>query len=203
MVDRRIQKTVQSLHQALIALILEKGYEAITIQQIIDKANVGRSTFYAHFSSKEQLLQSGLDDLHRFLASHQKAAAVDAGRAEEFGLSFSLALFEHASGYRDVYRAMLGQRAGAVVTSQMRAMLADLVQHEVQGRLASENFRDVPRGAVIQHVVGSLLSMLTWWVDTDTPPDPGEVNSIFRQLVFPSVAGLGNAASRSGRTRPK
>jgi AcrR family transcriptional regulator len=183
-VDRRIQKTLQSLHQALIALILEKGYEAITVQQIIDKANVGRSTFYAHFSSKEQLLQSGLDDLHRFLASQQKAAAVDTARPGEIGLSFSLALFEHASGYRDVYRAMLGQRAGAVVTNLMRSMLMDLVHQEVEGRLASEYSRDIPRGALVQYVVGALLSVLTWWVDTETPYGPREVDAIFRQLVF-------------------
>jgi len=181
-VDRRIHKTLQSLHQALIALILEKGYEAITIQHIIDKANVGRSTFYAHFSSKEELLQSGLDDLHRFLAAHQKAAVASPVRAAEGGLSFSLALFEHASGYRDVYRAMLGQHAGAVVMNQMRALLTDLVQQEPPARLANDRLRDIPRGAVVQHLVGSLLSTLAWWVDAEPKLGPAEVDSIFRRL---------------------
>ena len=52
--DRRVQRTRKLLQDALMALILEKGYEAVTIQDIIDRANVGRSTFYAHFLDKQQ-----------------------------------------------------------------------------------------------------------------------------------------------------
>ena len=63
-VDRRIQKSKKYLSDAFIALILEKGYEAVTVQEIIDRANVGRSTFYAHFESKEQLLFSLLGTMN-------------------------------------------------------------------------------------------------------------------------------------------
>ncbi len=61
--DRRIQRTRQLLHEALITLILEKGYDAITVQDILERANLGRSTFYAHYQDKEALLLSGFQEL--------------------------------------------------------------------------------------------------------------------------------------------
>ena len=60
-VDRRVQKTRKLLQEALMELVAEKGYEAVTIREILDKANVGRSTFYAHFQDKDQLLHSILE----------------------------------------------------------------------------------------------------------------------------------------------
>ena len=59
-IDRRAARTRRALHEALIALILRKGYEATTIQDIIDEADIGRSTFYAHYAGKEELLRGGL-----------------------------------------------------------------------------------------------------------------------------------------------
>ena len=61
--DRRVQRTRKLLQDALIDLVAEKGYVAVTIQEILDRANVGRSTFYAHFQDKDQLLHSILDRL--------------------------------------------------------------------------------------------------------------------------------------------
>ena len=65
--DRRVQRTRDVLHQALISLMIQKGYEIITVQDIIDEANVGRSTFYAHYTSKGDLLMSGLKNLSKNL----------------------------------------------------------------------------------------------------------------------------------------
>lgn len=189
MIDRRVQKTLQSLHQALISLILEKGYDAVSVQDILDKANVGRSTFYSHFGSKEALLQRGLEDLRKLLSSHQRAAR--AGRPRDAGgsMAFSRVLFEHASGYREVYRAMLGQRAGALVTSRMSSLLAELVQAELPPRLANKAIRHIPRDAVVHYIAGALLSVLTWWVDEGDKVSAVEADAIFRGLALSSVLG--------------
>src|SRR6516164_5384579 len=77
--DRRIQRTHQVLHQALISLIVEKGYEVITVQDIIDRANVGRSTFYTHYVGKQDLLRAGLKHLKEHLLKHQQAARAPKG----------------------------------------------------------------------------------------------------------------------------
>jgi AcrR family transcriptional regulator len=61
--DRRAARTRRALHGALISLILRKGYDAITVQEIIDEADVGRATFYAHYRGKEDLLRGGFEEL--------------------------------------------------------------------------------------------------------------------------------------------
>ena len=61
--DRRVQRTRQQPRGALLSLIQERGFEALSVQDIIDRANVGRVTFYAHFDNKEDLLVSGFDEL--------------------------------------------------------------------------------------------------------------------------------------------
>ena len=74
--DRRVQRTRRTLREALIALILEKGYDQVTVQHIIDRADVGRSTFYAHFENKDKLLLSGFENVREMLleanSEHQK-----------------------------------------------------------------------------------------------------------------------------------
>src|SRR5215510_15281228 len=96
--DRRVQRTQQLLRDALIELIIEKGYEEVTVQDIIDRANVGRSTFYSHFMDKQQLLLSRLKQLRESLAQFQQSGVVTGakGSGEERPLNFSLAMFQHA-----------------------------------------------------------------------------------------------------------
>ena len=74
--DRRVQRTRKLLQDALIALVLEKGYEAVTIQDIIDRANVGRSTFYAHFLDKQHLFLSGFEQLRQELADTNSLSSI-------------------------------------------------------------------------------------------------------------------------------
>lgn len=67
--DRRIRRTQKSLHDALISLVLQKNYDSITVQGILDRADVGRATFYSHFKSKDELLTSGAQELRNALNS--------------------------------------------------------------------------------------------------------------------------------------
>jgi AcrR family transcriptional regulator len=183
-IDRRVLKTRQALHQALIALILEKGYDAITVKDIIEQANVGRSTFYAHYTDKEELLQGGLSDLRKLLMAHQKTALATPGSPR---LAFSVALFEHAAGYRTVYRAMVGKRAGSVVLNRLRVLLSELVKVELASTTLPASVRDVPQGALVDYLVGSLLSVLTWWVDEKASLPPAQADAIYRRLALAAM----------------
>jgi AcrR family transcriptional regulator len=183
-IDRRVQKTRQSLHGALISLILEKGYDTVTVQDIIDRANVGRSTFYAHYPSKEDLLQGGFDELRKLLIAGQSLAGP---RTDSRRLGFSLALFEHAQGYREVYRALIGRQSGGVVIAPLRQLMTELVSKEVQAGVNNRGGHDIPRTAVIEYLVGALLSVLTWWLDEKTPVPPRDADAIFRRLALRSV----------------
>ena len=97
-VDRRIQRTRQLLHGSLMVLIQEKGFEALSVQDIIDRANVGRATFYAHFDSKEDLLASGIENLRESLKERQRQAR-SAGGSDERLFAFSRELFTHAPAF--------------------------------------------------------------------------------------------------------
>src|SRR5258707_3194308 len=103
-IDRRIPRTKAALQHALTSLILKKDYEAITIQDICDAANVGRSTFYAHYTSKDDLKRKGFEKLRKLLVDRQRDALATAGDIRDRSLGFSLAMFEHAREHVDHYR---------------------------------------------------------------------------------------------------
>ncbi|WP_412537769.1 helix-turn-helix domain-containing protein [Longispora sp. K20-0274] len=77
--DRRVRRTRLALRHALVELMVDKGYDAVTVQDIIDRADVGRSTFYAHFTDKEHLFRSGIQDLQAEL--RKACAGAPAGRS--------------------------------------------------------------------------------------------------------------------------
>ena len=89
MQDRRVQRTRTLLTRALMELIVEKGYQAITVQDIIDRANLGRSTFYAHFLDKEDLLMSGLEEVVHQLIQGMKSGPQTQYKASQKGSVFS------------------------------------------------------------------------------------------------------------------
>ena len=144
-VDRRVQRTRDVLHQALISLTIEKGYEVITVQDIIDRANVGRSTFYAHYAGKQDLLMNGLKNLSKHLLAHQRAALAQKGGFREQGFGFSLAFFEHVHSHRNVYHAIVGRQSGGIVFSEFRAMLSDLVRSDL--KTLSPKMDEAPRSS--------------------------------------------------------
>jgi AcrR family transcriptional regulator len=190
--DRRVQRTRKLLQDALMALIVEQGYEAVTVQDIIDRANVGRSTFYDHFLDKQALLLSGFEQL-RAVLSQQRPTVTAAG---ELRMGFSLPMFEHACSYRPVYRAMIGKQSGAMVGKQIQQLLTDLVRDECAA-LAPCDATPVANEIIVQYTVSAFMGLLAWCADHDTPTTATEIDAIFQRLTMPGVlAGLG----RSGAT---
>lgn len=184
--DRRVQRTRKMLQDALFALILEKGYEAVTVQDIIDRANVGRSTFYAHFLDKQELFLSGFEELRVFLAGQRAAAAPNARR-----FSFSRGMFEHVQSHLPLYRALVGKQSGAVVVRHMQQIITGLVRDELT-TLAPGDASPIPYEIVVQYTVSAFMGLLIWWADHETPYPAAQMDAIFQQLTLPGVlAGLG------------
>jgi AcrR family transcriptional regulator len=182
MIDRRVARTRAQLQQAHLRLMIEKGYEAVTVEDICAAANVGRSTFYAHYPNKEALHRGGLDALRQQLASHQERAAEGATGWAEAGLAFSLPMFDHARDHLDLYRALAGGRGGAIAIEGIRRMLCDLVRSELvaDGRLARDAVR---REFTVRYIVGAYLAVLTWWLDGGAEQPPEEMDAMFRRLA--------------------
>ncbi len=169
--DRRAARTRRSLHQALISLILRRGYDAITVQEIIDEADVGRATFYAHYRGKEDLLRGGFEALRAEL----KAARGTASSKQGGPLAFSLAMFEHACAYGEVYRAMVGGRGGVIASQEIRRALSEMVKQELSA------FQD-------DSVV--FLTVLTWCLEKKPKLTPSQIDAMFRRLV---ISGIGRS----------
>src|SRR3990172_810944 len=116
--DRRVERTRKLLHEALMALIQEKGYEKITVQDILDKANLGRSTFYSHYRHKDELFLSGFDHLRTMLEERHRALLSDKARGKAADFNLSLELFRHARENHGHYKAMVGKQSGQMIMRQ-------------------------------------------------------------------------------------
>lgn len=181
-VDRRIARTRAGLQHALVALTMKKGYDAITVEDICAGANVGRSTFYLHYASKDALKRSGLERLRNELVEGQKLALSEANGTTDGVLGFSLALFEHASHRSDLYRALAGSHGQSVSLDGIRQILSDMVRADL-ARTKDRNGQTVPPELTVQFIVGAYMAVLTWWLDRDAKPSPQRVDAMFRHLA--------------------
>ena len=188
--DRRVARTRAMLQQAHISLILEKGYEAITVEDICQVANVGRSTFYAHYSNKEDLKRSGLEHLRKLLSEHQAGASLASEAARPRVLDFSLPMFEHARDHLDLYRALAGNRGGAVALGAIRQILSERVGAELAGISAGDAQDAAPRQFTVEYIVGAYMAVLTWWLDGGAKLSPQRMDAMFRGLAIEGVAAL-------------
>ncbi|WDI31977.1 TetR/AcrR family transcriptional regulator [Hyphococcus flavus] len=179
-VDRRSARTRQSLHDALYSLILEKGYDGVSINDVCAAANISRSTFYAHYANKDDLKRSGLDKLRQTLA-HQQCS--DSPASKHDSLKFSLAMFEHARDHIGHYRALADDRSRDVVLGYLRGMLADLVRRELSFQSKDAAPDTVPPEFKVQFVVGAFMAVLVWWLDGGAELPPCEADAIFRRLA--------------------
>ena len=186
-IDRRITRTRGMLQHALISLILKKGYEATTIKDICDAANVGRSTFYAHYTSKDDLKRSGVETLRGLLRDRQREALAKPGNIRGRSLGFSLTMFEHARDHIDLYRALAGGRGGAVALNSIRQILIDLVRDELAAPVDKNSKDFIHREIVVQYVVGAYMALLIWWLDGGAKLPLQRIDAMFRRLATKGI----------------
>lgn len=185
--DRRVQRTQQLLRTALVALIEENGFEALTVQDIIDRANVGRATFYAHFDNKEDLLVSGFDGLRAALKEFQRQAHMRTASSDERLFAFSHEMFAHIAEYRNVFRAMVGKRSGALVQQLLQKIVVDLVRDDLKAMVGRRDDRSAPAEAVVQFVTGGFFGLAMLWASGKLSLSVEEINALFRRLAMPGV----------------
>lgn len=184
--DRRVQRTKKLLHDALVSLILEKGYQKITIQNIIDRANVGRSTFYAHYRDKEDLLFSGFDQLAHDLDRHTQPP--DSSDDDQGHLTHSLEFFIHANENKELYMAMTESGGG----EQLLEIGRQHMQNHIESHLVHYPAvgKDIPLPVITNFLAGSLLTMITWWLEEKTPYTPQQMDEMFNALAMPGIRSL-------------
>ena len=181
--DRRVQRTRQLLREALISLILEQRYETITVQDILDRANVGRSTFYAHFQGKEDLLLGSFYELGQDLHAH---IVEEVEQQKEAGVLSCLHLFQHAESNYSLYKAMMGGKGIDVVVETGTEYMQIYLQEQIK-QLGRNNESAVPIPVLVNYLTGALMSLLRWWLDNDMPYPPEKVDEMFRQMAMPGM----------------
>lgn len=182
-VDRRVARTHRLLAEALIELVLERGYDRVTVQNILDRADVGRSTFYAHFRDKQDLLLSCFDGLRADLRREIDTAAPD-GELRDAGRP-SLVLFAHAYQHRRVWQALCGRSGGTVVHGHLHELIRASLSTYLGTR--PETARPVPPEAVAEFATSALLGLLTWWVGQDFPYPPSQMARTYGLLATPAI----------------
>jgi AcrR family transcriptional regulator len=185
--DRRTRRTRHALEQALVELVEERSYESITIQQITDRANIGRATFYLHYSDKEQLL---MDTMQELIDDFVRQLPVLSGQDLLAGDRRLLtADFQHVARYQRLYRALLGEHGPAFVTRRMRSFLADQIEQRVVAPLLCE-VRDgatplVPVTFLAAYLSGAMVAAVMWWLDRGCQESPEEMALLVQQANRP------------------
>ncbi len=176
--DRRVRRTRKLLHDAFISLVIEKGYEKTTIQDILDRADVGRSTFYVHYRDKEALLTANFDAMHEQLEHElDQIAATD---PVDVALPAAL-LFEHAYRNQRMYRAMCGRQGGALVQRHLRRLIGDVLRKRMRPQF--QQVGEVPADVAAEFYTSAALGLLVWWIDKDFCGDDVWMTGLYRKLA--------------------
>lgn len=177
--DRRVERTREVLLDALFGLMSERGYERLTIQNLLDRAGVGRATFYAHFDSKDELLACSMARLQTWLVQAWK-------EAPDQRLGFTLPFFQHLVSGRRIYQMTTMRESEVTVERYIARMLRALVREDLASRRTAGQ-SDAALELATQYVVAALLSTISWWMNSASPLPPEKINAVFQRLTFPGL----------------
>lgn len=183
--DRRSRRTRGRLGDALIELIQEKPFDDIRVQEVVERSGVGRSTFYAHFSNRDDLFASDVDDFCAAFATllERRGEASDRlAPVEE--------LFSHVASERRLYRALVGAGRMQDVLDLCRGHMARSIERRLAALPRARGLDGASRAAMAETLAGGLVSLLTWWLDRGAPGSAREMDELFHRLAR-SGAGAG------------
>lgn len=183
--DRRVQKTQNLLRETLISLIAEKPYDSIVVKEILDRANVGRSTFYMHFQDKDDLLVSGIHEMLGPVPTRPSP-----GKGYDQFLWFSLPVFEHHYRHAHAWGDRIGARGRAILHEHLRRLLAKLLRSSTKQERGGKPLREIASDLMAEYVASTFVLVLNWWLDKKMFLLPKEINDLFRKLVLPTLGAV-------------
>ena len=177
--DARIRRTHERLGSALVQLIQEKPIDDVTVQEVLDRASVGRSTFYLHFRDKNDLL---LSQLEKFLEMMSTALGI---RKEESRRVVPVAeLFAHIGSQRKVYRALADSGRLNDFFDLAQGYFARGIEQRLRESKRLPNLRQRELAVRAFALAGSLLSLLRWWIDRGAKESPRAMDDLFHRMVW-------------------
>lgn len=180
--DRRVLRTRDRLGDALVELMQEKPFDSISVQDVLDRAGVARSTFYQHYSDKEDLFLSDADEFLEYMSTALSRCADDSARVAPVREFFS-----HVAEARRLYDAL-------VESGRINDFMDLAEAHFARGiRLRLAQVSRATAGANGQHeaaaraLAGAMLSLLKWWIDGGMRLPPEQVDELYHRLVWSGV----------------
>ncbi|MBA2679970.1 MAG: TetR/AcrR family transcriptional regulator [Ktedonobacteraceae bacterium] len=178
--DRRSRRTRHLVSDAFIELLLEKSYDAIMVQDILDQAGIGRTIFYAHYFDKKDALESTVEGMMETFS--QLIAHREAGQEILLGAD----MFGHVHQHWQVFQALV-LHGGVALWETGQAMLSTTIEETLASRLPTKHSSSVPLAVVSHYLAGAFLNLLKWWLEAEIPCPPEQIDQIFQQLVMPGV----------------
>ena len=184
--DRRQQKTRAAVFAAFSSILEKKSYSRITVQEIIDTANIGRTTFYAHFETKDDLLRALCEVLFDHIISsatdctHTRGLYSDKNAPE----SVFCHLMQHLQEDENNILELLSCESSELFLRYFKDSLNELIKRQFVGR-NRENNADIPEDFLVNHISGSFVEMVLWWIRGRMKQTPEELDRYFRAVIEP------------------
>jgi AcrR family transcriptional regulator len=165
--DRRVRRSRRELHRALIELSIEKGYDAVTVDDLAGRADIARRTFYAHYVDKDDLLRAIVDDLLADLLT--SVGAVQPTDMRSLRGTVVKQMFAHGQDNRDVYRVILAGAGGGLGLRLLANTIADRATEVFSAQCQNLGVSPrLPIDFVARSFVGQHLTLMRWWLDGQT-----------------------------------
>ena len=178
-VDARVRKTRDALGDALVALMQERPFDSITVQDVLDRANVGRSTFYTHYSDKDDLLMSDADE---FFEAMSMALSVHGDTTERV-----FPVREFFNHLIDAQQFVVALRTSGKLHANLelaRGHFARGIERRMNELPKGESIPAHQRAALAFAHAGALLSLMQWWIDHGMKESAEEMDKLFHKLVW-------------------
>jgi len=184
--DPRVVRTRQMLRDALIASILEKGYDATSIQDITHRAGLRRATFYLHYADKDKLMFSLIRDMLDDLMGQIEQQAPHSMNAASQGTE-DLLTFLHVQQHADLYRAVLRGQGAVEITRAVRDYLAGRIRETCTQKHPDMDL-SMPLEVLANYLAAVKLNMVIWWLDSGMPYSPQDMAAMCSRLTLYGAA---------------
>jgi len=186
--DPRVIRTRQMLRDALIATILDRGYESTNVQDITERAGLRRATFYLHYRDKEELLftvlRETLDELmHKLDALPPNVLTPETEKAEE------LVIFQHVQERADLYRVLFSGHGAAEITRRVRDYVVARIEEKCRLEHRATDL-PVPMEVLANYLAVVKLNMVLWWLEKNMPYSPEQMAAMCTRLVLNGASGI-------------
>jgi AcrR family transcriptional regulator len=181
-----VRRTHELLRRALFSLIQEQGYDRITVQDLLDRADIGRSTFYAHYRDKDDLLRSAFEDIRSALAAERAADEQAPGATSQF-LQPLLVVFRHVEGHRHLWQPLTRKGGAELATQILQDHVTELVREHLRSQFPGLGRNQPQLEAAVPFLASACMGLLIWWLDNDVPYSAEELHAILRRLTTQGV----------------